>query len=172
MTSLPYNSLANCIASLRESVNLLDDSLNILNQTTQDIPRIKNVLLTKRVFGLIPESDLNNAKQNFQIEVEPQVNSLMSRIDKSLQVLHRKHTKLQNRYELQSVRLSSSKRDSLGDVPLSRISKAKNVDEKKLARLQILRIKKERLKYTLTTLNLQERTARLNVPSLRHPENI
>lgn len=168
--SHPYNSLANCIGSLRESVNLLDDSLKTLVDTTSDIPRVRNVILTRRVFGLIPESDLNNAKQSFKNEVEPQLDILMVKIDRSLQRLHRRQTNLQNKRDLQAVRLSgASKRDSVIDLPLNRISK--DVDELKLTRLKFLHNKKERLKYSLSRLNLQEQRTRLSFPPLPHPLN-
>ncbi|KAK6200238.1 DASH complex subunit Spc19 [Scheffersomyces amazonensis] len=170
----PYNSLGNCLSSLRESVRLLDDSYKVLYDSTKDVSRTKKVLLTKRVFGLIPESDLKNAKVNFKGQIEPQLSSLLSTIDRELVKLNKRKVNLQNKYDLQAVRLSgstsSSNTNTSTNIPLDKISK---VDSTKLSRLKFLRNKKERLKYSLSRLNLQDKKSRLSVtPSLPHPDNL
>lgn len=167
-----YNSLSNCINSLSASVALLDDSLRAIDNATNDIPRLKKVLSTNKVFGLVPELDLESAKRNIQNEVQPQVDALVLKIEKELNKLKRKKTNLASKVDLQQVRLENaakSSRDSFSGIKgisASQISKGE-IDELKLARLKLLQNKKERLKYSLSRLNLQDKKARLStIPSL------
>lgn len=167
-----YNSLSNCISSLSASVALLNDSLKTIDNATKDIPRLKKVLSTNKVFGLVPELDLESAKRNIQNEVQPQINALVLKIEKELSKLKRKKTNLASKVDLQQVRLENaakSNRDSLSGIKgitANRISKG-DIDELKLARLKLLQNKKERLKYSLSRLNLQDKRARLStIPSL------
>lgn len=164
-----YNSLSTCINTLRESVDILGDSVKLLDETTRDVPRLKKVLDTQKVFGLVPEIDLINAKKCFRDEIKPQIDSTMAKIEKEMNKLNRKKTNLRSKYDLQAVRLTSSKkRDSFMGLPIKKINKDK-LDELKLARLRLLRNKKERLKYSLSRLDLQEQRARLSlIPSLPH----
>lgn len=85
-----YNSLSNCISSLSASVALLNDSLKTIDNATKDIPRLKKVLSTNKVFGLVPELDLESAKRNIQNEIQPQINALVIKIEKELSKLKRK----------------------------------------------------------------------------------
>ncbi|KAK6463153.1 DASH complex subunit Spc19 [Scheffersomyces coipomensis] len=169
-----YNTLSNCISSLRESVQLLDDSYKLLYDSTKDVVRIKKVLQTKRVFGLIPESDLNSAKTNFKVQVEPQVNQLLTTIDKELIKLNKKKINLQNKFDLQAVRLSGSSAAATAATSGTNLSlnKIGKIDSSKLNRLKFLRNKKERLKYSLSRLNLQDKKSRLSMTPLKHPDNV
>ncbi|ODV80368.1 DASH complex, subunit Spc19 [Suhomyces tanzawaensis NRRL Y-17324] len=159
-------SLQNCIMSLRESVALVEDSIKALDATTHDIPRVQKVLMTRRVFGLVPETDLENAKQTFKESVEPQISTMLERIDRELQKMSRRKINLQNRHDLQAVRLQGSKREAV-DLPFSRLRKLGPLDEAKLTRLKFLKNKKERLKYSLSRLRLQDRLS--VTPSLPPP---
>lgn len=147
-----------------------------MDNATKEIPRLKKVLATNKVFGLVPELDLESAKRNIQNEVQPQVDALVLKIEKELNKLKRKKTNLASKVDLQQVRLENaakSNRDSLSGIKgilASRIAKG-DIDEQKLARLKLLQNKKERLKYSLSRLNLQDKKARLSmIPSLP-PQN-
>lgn len=167
------SSINNCLISLRESVGLLGECVKILGDTTEDAPRLKKVLMTRKVFGLVPEMDLINAKKNFKNGIEPQIEEAIVRIEKEMARLKRRKINLHNKYDLQAVRLASStKRDLVAGVSLNKINKS-SIDELKLARLNLLRNKKERLKYSLSKLDLQDQKARLSIiPSLPHHNNV
>lgn len=149
---------------LESSLDLLDSSLRSLDSATRNVPRLKKILHTQKVFGLVPELDLESAKRNFETETHPQISYLVDKIEKEVARLKRKKIGLESKLELQHVRLQSAEnnaRDSLrGRGP-------KNVDPQKIARLKLLQNKKERLKYSLSRMNLQNTRARLSViPSL------
>lgn len=168
---MSYHSLNNCIGLLQESVGLLESSNDILHKTTADIPRIRNILLTKRVFGLVPETDLVDAKQSFREETSPKLEHILAKIEANTTKLQKRKTSLQNRYNLQQVRLQAgrSSKDSLSFL----VSKYGDNDSK-VMKLKLLRNKKERLKYSLSRIHLQrnkkESKGHLgNVPELSPP---
>lgn len=172
-----YNSLANCIQSLSASVSLLDNSLRTIDDSTRDVNRLRKVLRTNKVFGLVPELDLENAKRSVVNEVRPQIKVIIQKIDRELLRLRRRKTNLTGKVDLQQVRLenaSKTNRDSLGSVRGGNegVLLKGDVNEAKIARLRLLQNKKERLKYSLSRLNLQDKKARLSmIPSLPPDSN-
>lgn len=153
---------------LQSSVTLLDSSIKALDRATRDIPRLTKVLTTQKVFGLVPELDLESAKRNLQSETHPQISYLVDRIEKEVARLRRKKASLESKLELQQVRLQTAEKNSRDSRPSSRNSGVgKAVDPQKMARLKLLQNKKERLKYSLSRMNLQNTRARLSmIPSL------
>lgn len=125
-----------------DSVDLLGSSLESLEQATKDIPRLKQVLDTQKVFGLVPESDLQNAQARLKNETHPQITYLLEKLQKEVARLQRKKMSLESDFNLRKVRL-----DAVG----------KGVDTEKGAkfeRLRMLRTKRDRLKYSLSRQRL------------------
>ena len=147
----PYNSLSNCVSSLSASVALLNESCNTLDEAVADISRLKKVLSITKVFGLVPELDLENAKKNVRHEVGPKMERSLFQIRNELGKLERKRMNLISKADLQRVRL-----ETFGANPRD-LMVTKSVDESKLTRLRVLQNKKDRLKYSLSRMNLQLR---------------
>ena len=74
-----YNSLESCVNSLSASVELLEDALLALDEATHDVPRIKTVMTTNKVFGLVPSIDLENAKRDIHTEIKPRGQAMGAR---------------------------------------------------------------------------------------------
>lgn len=142
---------------LESSVRLLDSSIKSLDKATRDVPRLKKVLDTQKVFGLVPELDLESAKKHLKMETHPQITYLMGKVEKELARLRRKKASLESKLQLQQVRLETAEKN--GRDPRT----TRHGDDQKLARLKLLQNKKERLMYSLSRLNLQSTRARLSV---------
>lgn len=154
--------LHDSIRTLSESVTLLDESLKTLTSTTNDIPRIQKVLHTRRVFGLVPESDMDGAKRMFQGEIEPWMKLMVERVEKDLDKITRRRTNLKNKCDLQVVRIASAAAGKVSETPETTGSPERKIATLKLSHLKFLQNKKNRLKYTLSRRNLQEKKLRLS----------
>lgn len=126
-------------------VDLLGSSLETLEQATRDIPRLKQVLDTQKVFGLVPERDLQNAQARLKNETHPQITFLLEKLQKEVSRLQRKKMSLESDFNLRKVRLDSMLAKESGE-DLER--------EAKYERLRMLRTKKDRLKYSLSRQRL------------------
>lgn len=123
-------------------------------ETVQDFDRVKTVLSNNRVFGLVAESEIMEAKDQLAKETEPQVMQLLSKADVELARLERKQTSLEAKAQLQEVRLD---RFSSGT---SAYSKASQEQQEKLKHLEET---KSKLQSTLKKLNLQRQRARMSM---------
>ena len=92
---------------LDSSVELLNSSIRSLEYATRDVKRIKTVLNTQKVFGVVPELDLESAKRQVQSETNTQVSTLMGKLEKELERLRRKKAGLENNFKHQQVRLET-----------------------------------------------------------------
>lgn len=151
-----------CIDSLAGSVGLLGQSLDSLDDATADVARLRTVLASEKVFGVVPELDLENAKKQLRQQTHPQIEMMIGKVEKEVTKLRRKKTNLAGKVDLQLVRLEGVKASDNGVVGGYRIAKD-TVTELKLARFKFLQNKKERLKYSLSRLNLQDKKARLSM---------
>lgn len=160
-----FNNLENCTNSLRESINILKDSNQLLDDTLQGSNRLTKILSTRKVFDLIPELDLNDAKRNFANNINPQINDNMERLqDELLKLTNRKHTlinelkvlKVRSK-EYENRRNRNKRSHQLTDTDIENLLSNPNLHEKydigKLRQLQVLRDKKNRLKYTLSRMS-------------------
>lgn len=160
-----FNNLENCTNSLRESINILKNSNQLLDDTLQGSNRLTKILSTRKVFDLIPELDLNDAKRNFSNNINPQINDNMERLqDELLKLTNRKHTlinelkvlKVRSK-EYENRRNRNKRNHQLTDTDIENLLSNHNLHEKydigKLRQLQVLRDKKNRLKYTLSRMN-------------------
>lgn len=124
-------------------VDLLGSSLESLELATKDIPRLKQVLDTQKVFGLVPELDLRNAQARLKNETHPQITYLIEKLQKEVARLQRKKMSLESDFNLRKVRL-----EMVGKG-------ADSEKEAKYEKLRMLRTKRDRLKYSLSRQRLQ-----------------
>lgn len=143
--------LLSCVSSLRKSTELLDKSINLVDETTKDVPRLKKILRTENVFGLISEQDLNHSIKTVQNELQPKVDILATRYEQELIQLRNKRNNLKNKIELQKVRLQNINK---GD---------KNINDDKLLRINFLQNKKNRLEFLLSKYQLQDQQERISL---------
>ncbi|PNS19601.1 DASH complex subunit SPC19 [Sphaceloma murrayae] len=143
-------------------MQLLDSSINILESGVSDFPRLSTVLQTTRHFELVSESDLRDAQSSLLNEIQPEVESLLSRVDTYLDRLERREKSLIAKCELQEGRLGRASSGRLSGAkspgPGSRQHGAgaseglKGLEEVKAMQM---RQKKERLSYAVGRLELQ-----------------
>ncbi|AGO13764.1 AaceriAGL105Wp [[Ashbya] aceris (nom. inval.)] len=96
-----------CVA-LENSVKLLGNTLERLAEQGEHSRRLTSTLLrSKRVFELVSEYDLQRARLDVIEEVEPVVEKLCSKLEKSLNKLERERATLQQTYELNQLRLNN-----------------------------------------------------------------
>ncbi|KAL8806634.1 MAG: hypothetical protein Q9200_004960 [Gallowayella weberi] len=165
------NPLADCVSSLRSSNHLLGNSISILDSGVNDFPRLAKVLQTTKHFELLPSSALSAAQSQLLSSLVPEFNGLLSRVETNLDRLERREQALIARWELLEGRLSMSGEDGetiRRDGGLGRKSLAGEGDGSREAlKFKQLKVKKERLKYTVERLALQaqqkERQLRLSV---------
>ncbi|KAK4543423.1 hypothetical protein LTR36_005566 [Oleoguttula mirabilis] len=177
MNSSSHNALQGCVASLRSSMQLLDSSINILDSGVSDYPRLAKVLQTQRHFELVSETDLTTAQASLLSEIQPEVSTLLSRVETYLDKLERREQSLIAKADLQEGRLSNtqqqqaSSRTSAGGGSGGRSSSGATrwagagagstasgtgrLSQLEEAKLQQLRQKKERLSYAVSRLELQ-----------------
>ncbi|KGU18643.1 DASH complex subunit SPC19 [Candida albicans L26] len=164
-----FNNLDNCTDSLRQSIKILQQSNKILDETLQDSTRLTKILSTNKVFDLIPELDLNDAKSNFTKNITPQLNQQLNKLEDELIQLQTKKTTLTNKLKLINVRLKNYEKkgneeeggknfnsNGLSDIDIDNLltNRHKNgYDVNKLHQLRFLRDKKTRLQYSLNRLN-------------------
>lgn len=165
--SSALNSLSSSVNSLRTSLSLLDSSISILASGTADFPRIKTILSSTRHFELTPSSTLSAAQKSLAAEIQPALMTLLSRAETYIARLERKQESLLARSELLENRLDGAKasktnKDSYNRTHLAKPRTesckgiwSKNENEDKVNRLKALRLKKEKLGYTLERLVLQ-----------------
>lgn len=149
---MPHNSLGSCVSSLSASVELLDDALVVLDECTHDVERTSTVLSTHKVFALVPQIDLENAKRDIHTEIKPRVRAMVDMAESRLHEARREHLNLAKKAALQQMRLR--------DVDGGQV-RVTHQDAEKLARLRLLQDKKDRLRQSLTRLQLQERRSRM-----------
>ncbi|KAK7551597.1 DASH complex subunit Spc19 [Phyllosticta paracitricarpa] len=186
------DALEGCVSSLRNSMQLLDSSISILDSGVNDLPRLSKVLQTTRHFELISEPDLHAAQRSLLSEIRPEVDNLLSRVANYLDKLERREQSLIAKYELNQGRLSSdeagaSGRKSAGaSRSASRAAGERGEGNRKggreeggggLAPLEELKVKqlrqkKERLSYAVDrlTLQAQQRERQLRM-SMAAPQN-
>lgn len=146
-TSMSLPPLYTCARIFEDSVDLLGSSLASLERATRDTPRLKQVLDTQKVFGLVPERDIQNAQARLKSETHPQITYLLEKLEKEVARLRRKKASLESDFNLRKVRLESVlRKDSVESLE----------QEAKYERLRMFRTKRDRLKYSLSRQRLQK----------------
>ncbi|QKX56533.1 uncharacterized protein TRUGW13939_03638 [Talaromyces rugulosus] len=159
------DSLASSVASLRSSIHLLDSSIDILDSGVNDFPRLTKVLQTTRHFELLPEPTLQEAQQALLDEISPSIAHLLSVASNHVERLARREDSLKAKCELQEGRMSDKQRSSAANRagsasavrPDPSASSSTSDASAKAIQLRRLVQKKERLKYAVDRLELQNR---------------
>lgn len=141
-------ALNGCVSTLAQSLSMLSSSLDALNHSTSDFPRVSTILSNIRVFELVPDSHISNAQADLAKEIEPQITQLLSRAEVELAKLERKRVALSSKADLLQVRLDETQSQS------QLRQKSLPTDEQR-ERLKYLKMKRERLEYSLSNLNLK-----------------
>jgi len=154
-------TLNSCTSSLSSSVSLLGNSLSTLDDLTNDFKRLPVILDQNKIFTLVPEHDLNVAKENLVHEIEPKIHKLMEMIRTKLSKYERKNSNLISKIQLNEVRLNNFKNDSF------KTSADEDLEvegtEEELEQLRQLKLKHDRLNYKLSSLDLQRRKERISM---------
>lgn len=152
------SQLNGCINSLETSIELLNSSIDSLSKATRSFPQLSTVLKAERIFALVPEGDITLTQSALQKNIEPQIISLLTKIETEIVKLERRRDWLVKRVDLQQLRLeNASARYSYADqTPVSG-----SKDE--MSKLKLLQNRKERLKYSLSRLNLQDKKNRMSL---------
>ncbi|KAK0937954.1 DASH complex subunit spc19 [Friedmanniomyces endolithicus] len=167
-----HNALQGCVAALHSSMQLLDSSIAILDSGVSDYPRLAKVLQTTRHFELVSSHDLTTAQATLLSEIQPEVSALLLRVETHLDKLERREKSLIAKAELQEGRLSrtsagrnssSGARQSAGgrsstangSAATATAAATTGLSALEEMKLQQLRLKKERLGYAVSRLELQ-----------------
>ncbi|KAK1987699.1 DASH complex subunit Spc19 [Colletotrichum cereale] len=106
---------ADCVASLRSSLNFLESSVATLDAGVSDLPRLASVLRPTRHFELIPQPTLAAAEASLRDEIGPQIALLLDRAEAQIARRERRIETLQARCELLQGRLAQPEGDDGDD---------------------------------------------------------
>ncbi|POR30887.1 DASH complex subunit SPC19 [Tolypocladium paradoxum] len=150
-------SYADCVSSLRTSLQFLESSVQTLDSGVSDFPRLVTVLKTVRHYELIPQPTLAAAEASLRDEIGPYIALLLSRADAQIERQDRRIETLKARAELQQGRLSrpdSGQQASKSAAAAAKANGRKLSGEDKL-RARAVRQRKEALRYGVERLELE-----------------
>ncbi|KZL85958.1 mitotic spindle biogenesis protein [Colletotrichum incanum] len=105
------STYADCVTSLRSSLNFLQSSVTALDAGVSDFPRLSSVLRPTRHFELIPQPTLAAAEASLRDEIGPQIALLLDRAEAQIARRERRIETLQARCELLQGRLAQPEGD-------------------------------------------------------------
>ncbi|KZT66052.1 hypothetical protein DAEQUDRAFT_675816 [Daedalea quercina L-15889] len=91
--------LRECVLAMEDGCEEAREAQKVVREGTYDLPRITKVLENERVFLLIDEFTVRKYKADLTDEIEPQVNELIARAERGLQILLKKESMLQTKIE-------------------------------------------------------------------------
>ncbi|KAG7192851.1 uncharacterized protein KQ657_001308 [Scheffersomyces spartinae] len=142
------SNLDNCTSRLRSCLNLLQTSNGTLENATEAVPGLSRMFYTRKIYGLVPELDVTDARESAIRLIEPQLKSRLVMIRKSLDKCRKRRDYLLGQRELIRGRLVGIPYTTLSDEQLSKLT----TDDKKIERYKFLRNKRERLQYLLSLI--------------------
>ncbi|GJN76967.1 hypothetical protein PLIIFM63780_000455 [Purpureocillium lilacinum] len=148
-TSSSSASYADCVSSLRTSLQFLESSVQTLDDGVSDFPRLINVL--KSHYELIPQPTLAAAEASLRDEIGPYVALLLSRADSQIERQDRRIETLKARAELQQGRLSRPD----APTPAKDRAKGKRLSGEDKLRARAVKQRKEALRYGVERLELE-----------------
>ncbi|QLG73943.1 hypothetical protein HG535_0F04550 [Zygotorulaspora mrakii] len=147
------DSLQRSMACLEDTITILENSVSKLASNSKPNDYLTQTMLSsRRVFELVPEYDVQEAKLDLIEEVEPLVKTLEDKLEKSVVKMKRELDTLRQTYELNRLRLDktlNSKTDI--DVSTDVVIMASSTNEE-LEELKMLKAKKENLQRKLQLL--------------------
>ncbi|KAK2033797.1 hypothetical protein LX32DRAFT_648984 [Colletotrichum zoysiae] len=155
---------ADCVASLRSSLNFLESSVATLDAGVSDLPRLSSVLRPTRHFELIPQPTLAAAEASLRDEIGPQIALLLDRAEAQIARRERRIETLQARCELLQGRLAQPDGDD-GNGGAGRKGKSKGLGRgagtkrplggESALRARAVRQRREGLEYSVERLELE-----------------
>ncbi|WYZ39595.1 hypothetical protein EsH8_III_001509 [Colletotrichum jinshuiense] len=149
---------ADCVASLRSSLNFLQSSVETLDTGVSDLPRVASVLRPTRHFELIPQPTLAAAEASLRDEIGPYIALLLDRAGAQIARRERRIETLKARYELLQGRLSQP---AEGDDGAGKKGKGPGAGKRKVLggesalRARAVRQRREGLEYSVERLELE-----------------
>lgn len=149
----PYNNLQNCNNSIKESIELLRNSNQKLKDSTSDSARLKHILSTKKIFGLVPELDLDDAKQSYSETITPQVNKRFVKLKEETNRLELRLKELAQELNLAKERLNSYRNGrEAWELNTDELLQDPRYDRQKLKRLKDLQNMRSRLQFNVNLM--------------------
>ncbi|KFH42210.1 DASH complex subunit-like protein [Hapsidospora chrysogenum ATCC 11550] len=165
MASNNAATYADCVSSLRASLNFLESSVEILDHGVSDFPRLVNVLKTVRAdqrgrahqhYELIPQSTLAAAEASLRDEIAPHIALLLSRADSQIERQDRRIETLKARSELQQGRLAADDDGTSSAKDKAKKSRrGRQLSSEGKLRARAVRQRKEALRYGVERLELE-----------------
>ncbi|KZT05555.1 uncharacterized protein LAESUDRAFT_625224, partial [Laetiporus sulphureus 93-53] len=135
--------LRDCVLAMEDCCEEAHAAQEIIRQGTQDLPRMTKVLENERVFLLVDESTVRKYKADLTDEIEPQINELIARAEKGLQILLKKESLLQAKVEASAAQPSSRGGIHMNTAGVSKLD---------VRRIQMLTRQRERLEDEVAAL--------------------
>lgn len=152
---------ADCVASLRSSLNFLESSVAALDAGVADLPRAASVLRPTRHFELVPQPTLAAAEASLRDEIGPYVALLLDRADAQVDRRERRIETLKARCELLQGRLAQPADDYDDGYGAGKKGKAVAAGKKRALggesalRARAVRQRREALEYSVERLELE-----------------
>ncbi|OJT07118.1 hypothetical protein TRAPUB_2052 [Trametes pubescens] len=144
--------LQECVLAMEDCCEEAHSAQELIRQGTYDLPRINHVLDSERVFLLVDESTVRRYKADLTDEIEPQINELLLRAEKGLQVLLKRESMLQAKAEASSTRPSS--RAAANTTGMNKLD---------VRRMQMLARQRQKLEDEVAALQAEVDAMELNV---------
>ncbi|OBZ70253.1 DASH complex subunit SPC19 [Grifola frondosa] len=138
--------LRECVMAMEDCCDEVHEAQELTRQGTYDLPRMTKVLQSERVFLLIDEGTVRRYKADLTEEIEPQINELLSRAEKGLQILIKKEGMLRSKVEAGQPRPSSRATVKLKTTGMSKLE---------VRRIQMLARQRERLEEEMAALQAE-----------------
>ncbi|PHH90822.1 hypothetical protein CDD83_2576 [Cordyceps sp. RAO-2017] len=148
-------SYADCVSSLRTSLQFLQSSVQTLDAGVADFPRLGKVLKTVRHYELVPQPTLAAAEASLRDEIGPYVALLLARADAQLERQDRRIETLKARADLQQGRLARPDDDDAAAQQKLPPRNARRLAGEDRLRARALRQRKEALRYGVERLELE-----------------
>lgn len=144
---------------LENSTSILNSTINTLEDATKDTQRMNRIFRTEKVFGLVPQRDVDSAKELMDADVHPQIQYLFGKIEKQVEKMRKRHEILQSKLRLRKVQQ---------DTASAQGRPTRTPDPFKVGRLKFLQQKRKRLEHILAERNRKQTLGR-PTPSLPPP---
>ncbi|CCD24133.1 Spc19p NDAI_0C04740 [Naumovozyma dairenensis CBS 421] len=108
------DALEESVKSFERMIGLLQTTVDTLKHDSEDNTHLtETLLMSRRVFELVPEYDVQRAKLSLIEEVDPIVKTLEDKLQKSTGKLQRELDTIQQTCELNKLRLNNNHRTNL-----------------------------------------------------------
>ncbi|GJE87530.1 DASH complex subunit SPC19 [Phanerochaete sordida] len=136
--------LRECVMALEDCCDEAHEAQEIIRQGTYDLSRVAKVLENERVFLLVDEGTVRKYKADVTDEIEPQINELLSRAEKGMNMLVKRENMLRTRLETQQTK------------PASRLAaNTAGMNKLEARKIQILVRQREQLEEEMATLQAE-----------------